>query len=437
MNTRQLDQNVVSAALRREPDIPPVLHDHKVGGLWLVVGTRTAKWQLSYIARGRTPEGKRPPRRQMIIGDVAALSLHQARAEALALKVEIARGGDPYLARKTGRDATIDARINPPATLASVIGDYETALGRRTRPSPSTKRQEVAYARKALDLMGLANLPVDRLDTAKVRALLRETKASPSEIVHLYGSIRRFADWLVEEAFLDINPCAAIPRAAKPRLRSRDYVPSLTELQALWRAAHDEAEVVRDVIHFLMFTALRLREATEMKWGEVDLRSDWLRVSASRMKAGAVHEVPLSDEAQAILRRRLGDRSPDPGDLVFPSRSGAPLDGWSRVFRRLRKAIGQTKPEKPADPTRRPDVISAHDFRRAFGTHLSGQFDEALLNLLLAHMPPSRLGSGKSYFLAARLPERPKVMQAWADTLLGRKPVENPVINILPFVGAR
>ena len=30
-----------------------------------------------------------------------------------------------------------------------------------------------------------------------------------------------------------------------------------------------------------------------------------------------------------------------------------------------------------------------------------------------------------------------KVMQAWADTLLGRKSVENPVGNILPFVGVR
>jgi integrase len=277
--------------------------------------------------------------------------------------------------------------------------------------------------------MGVATAPVERLDTSMVRQLLRETKASPSEIGHLYGSLCRFCDWLVEEQILEANPCASVPRNAKPKQRCRDYVPSVAELRRVLAAAESEPEVVRDALCFLLLVPLRLREATGLTWGEVDFDERWIRISAARMKARDTHELPLSDEALAILRHRRGDAPPKADALVFPSGRGKPLDGWTRVMGRIRQALGQTLTKNPCDSTRRADVISIHDFRRGFGTHLAAQFDESLLNLMLAHRPASRAGAGAAYLRAKRLSDRPRVMEVWAELIFNEK--RSP--NAIPF----
>jgi integrase len=267
--------------------------------------------------------------------------------------------------------------------------------------------------------MRVDGLPVNEFSAAPVRRLLRETRASPSELAHLYGSLSRFCDWMVEEQLIEANPCAAIPRKAKPRQRVRDYTPSVDEVRAVWAAAESQPETIRDAIHLLILAPVRLREMTGLRWGEVDLASGWLRIPASRMKAGLAHDMPLSEKARAILRHRQGAMPPDPGALVFPSRKNKPIDSWARVARRIRKALGQTA--SPGDPTRRAEAFSWHDLRRALGTHLAGQFDEHLLNLLLAHKPTSRAGAGAAYLKATRMNDRPAVMAAWAALVLGKE----------------
>ena len=157
---------------------------------------------------------------------------------------------------------------------------------------------------------------------------------------------------------------------------------------------------MRGLIRFLLLTPLRRDEAAGLTWSEVDLnlKDPWVRISASRMKAGEIHELPLSDEASAILRGRLGG----PGALVFATREDTVFDGWTRVVARIRKVLGQDK-SVSSDPTRRADHFALHDIRRAFVTHLAGKFDENLLDLMLAHRPVSRTGSGAAYQTAKRL----------------------------------
>src|SRR5271165_1779906 len=112
---------------------------------------------------------------------------------------------------------------------------------------------------------------------------------------------------------------------------------------------------------------------TGLRRGEVDLVNGWLKIPAERMKAGLPHDMPLSDEALAILRRRLGAALPDPGALVFPSRNNKPIDSWARIAGHIRKALGQCAAKNPDDPTRRAEAFSWHDLRRALGTHLASQ----------------------------------------------------------------
>jgi integrase len=426
-NSHTLDQKGVTAALRRGAG---VTRDGVVGGLMLVVGRRKASWQLSYIPHGRRADGRRHGRVQMTIDDAMLMSLPQARAEARSLKASIAKGEDPHRERRIAKVANALERANTPTTLADAATAYALDLSRRAMPSLATRNQEAHYSRKALRVMGVEGLPTIELGPAPIRRLLRETNASPSEVTHLYGALSRLCDWMVEERLIDANPCAAIPRSAKPRQRSRDYTPSIDEIMAVRAAAEVEQDNVRDAICFMTLVPLRLNEAVGLRWGEVDLISSWVRIPAGRMKAGIAHDMPLSDEARNILRRRLPP-FPKPDDLVFPSGRNKPLDGWSRVIKRIRRALGQLGRKNPHDPTRRPEAFTWHDLRRSFGTHLSGRFDEHLLNLMLAHKPASRAGAGAAYLKATRMKERPAVIQAWAEVLVSK---QSSIGNVVPFV---
>ena len=155
---RAWDQKAVTAALRRGPGgaFTPQkpLRDPVVGGHLLVVGKRTASWQLSYTPHGRRADGRRHGRVQMTIGDAMTMSLPQARKEARALKAAIAKGEDPHRQRRAAKATKTLERVNAPTTLTEAAAAYAVDLSRRATPSLATRKQEAHYFSKAIALMG-------------------------------------------------------------------------------------------------------------------------------------------------------------------------------------------------------------------------------------------------------------------------------------------
>ena len=177
----------------------------------------------------------------------------------------------------------------------------------------------------------------------------------------------------------------------------------------------------------MLLIPLRLSENAGLVWGEVDLERGWIKIAATRMKNSETHELPLAKQALAILAaRKPANAKPDA--LVFPSGEGKPYDGWTRLLTRIRKALEQ------ADAGR-DHRFSVHDIRRSFAAHLAERFDENLLDLMLAHRPASRSGSGAAYQKAKRLNERPAVMTVWASMVTGDE-ADASSPNIVPFMRA-
>ena len=71
-------------------------------------------------------------------------------------------------------------------------------------------------------------------------------------------------------------------------------------------------------LQITVLTCARTSETLGMTWDEIDFENAIWTIPASRMKMGREHQVPLSDQAIAILRRQHDERGTNPH--VFPGR---------------------------------------------------------------------------------------------------------------------
>jgi integrase len=302
-----------------------------------------------------------------------------------------------------------------PTTVAGALDAYEKALMARRQPSEATRRQAVAYARKAVRLMKAETLALADVSVSVVRLLVETSPGSAGERRHVFGGLNRFLSWARRQGLIEHNPCDDLDRDERPKPgRARENVPSLEELRLVWKAVEEEPQ--RDLVRLLLLTPLRRDEAAGLMWSEINLDARRMTIEATRMKSGQAHELPISPAALAILEARKPD-APKPRALVFPSSEGKPYDGWNRLTTRIRKRIGHEDAPKA-------NAFRFHDIRRSFVSLLANGFDVDLLDQCLAH---TRKGVQAVYQRSARMPERVRAMDAWAALLAGEAQADNVV----------
>ena len=142
-------------------------------------------------------------------------------------------------------------------------------------------------------------------------------------------------------------------------------------------------------------------------------RASWLDVDAGRLeipaasyKTGKAQVVPLSTQAQTILRTLPVHEF---GRYLFSSCAGIhPISGFSKVKRQLDTSI-TCKGEKLAHWT-------LHDLRRSMATHMERiGVQPHVIEVCLGH---SLRGIGAVYRRYEYLPEKKLALQQWADELL-------------------
>jgi integrase len=160
---------------------------------------------------------------------------------------------------------------------------------------------------------------------------------------------------------------------------------------------------VRLALWFSLYTFQRPGEIRRAEWKEVDWdKSEW-RIPPEKMKMKRLHIVPLSRQALRILQ----ELRPVTGHerYVFPNiRNGnRPMSGntLAAALRRLGYAEDQMCP---------------HGFRSMASTNLNEQdWPSDVIERQLAHVEGNAVRA--AYNHAEYLPERRKMMQAWADWL--------------------
>jgi integrase len=308
-----------------------------------------------------------------------------------------------------------------PTIARNAIETYTKIVIARPVPKPSSKTQHLYYLNKAIDLLEARDLPLADIGVSAIAIRFETLQGSGSQRRHLYIALRKFLDWCRRRALIPANPCAALDRGDRPAPgKSREHTPTLTTVHAIWDAVDHERSDVRDLMRLLILMPLRRKEASGLRWGEVDLPGAKITIGAARMKNGAPHTLPLSAAAFELLQaRRPAIINPDA--LVFPF-DGKPYSGWHLLLVRIRKRIG----EGEAD---RASRFAPHDLRRSFVSILAEhEFDPDLLDLCLAHSR-ARRGVFAAYQRSTRMGERKAAVEKWAELVLDT-PATGNVVSI-------
>jgi hypothetical protein len=409
----RITSNTIRAWLNDRPAWGRHATHRVVPGLDLYV---TAEGPGSWIARlqprGRRPDGRRWPLRELKIGNTDTHSLAEAVSALRELQLEVTFGRDPGAERR----AVVKARTETAATEAArttcqqALDAYRRVLAGR-EISPSHADDEAAQVRLGLTSIKALDLPLLDLKVAHVERLLAECPAASRRA--RYGALNRFLRWAFRrEDPTRMPPTMALDPHERPKLgKSRTRVLRPEEIAVIYNAiAALPNASTRDLLLFMVSTPSRREsETANMRWRDIDLAGKlWTQPTSKNQES---HVFPLNAHALAILQRRytFDDPPPHPNALVFPGpRDGGVFVGWSNA----KTAIDKRLPF-PLDPW------TFHDFRRSFVTQMSTRgFDDGLLDLAINHKAArTRSRLTRTYNLHERLPERIKLLDTWGHFL--------------------
>lgn len=364
-------------------------------GMYLEIAPSGGKWwRFKYRIAGRE--------RRISLGVYPDVGLAEARERREAARKHVAAGVDPGKQRRAEKIAKIESTEN---TFAAIAREWFALFAPKWVKTHSSK----VLGRLENDLLPwLGTRPIRDITSPEVLTVLRRIAARGADettrrALQDCGRVFRYA---VATGRADRDPSRDLAGALAPR--SVVHLLSITEpneVGALMRAIDDYqgSFVTRCALRLAPLVFTRPGELRKAEWAEFDFAEAEWRIPAARMKMREQHIVPLSTQAMAILR----ELQPRTGrfQLVFPSvRSHIRPISDNTVNAALRR-LGYTK-----------DEITGHGFRSMASTLLNEQgWNRDAIERQLAHGERDAVRAAYNY--AEHLPERRRMMQAWADYL--------------------
>ena len=273
-------------------------------GLYLVVQPSGSKsWAVRYRYGGRS--------RKHTIGSYPVFDLKTARDNAGKLLRAVSEGRDPEH-RRSGSVEDVVAQF-----LERHCKDY------RPRSLKETER--------LLRLNVLASWHGRKLDAitrADIRSMLARIKA-PVTANRVHSVTRKLFNWAVENDIIASSPVTGVRPPSQET--SRDRVLTDDELRKIWRAAPEGP--FGTILKLAILTGQRRSEMSGMEWAEID--GDAWTLPKERTKNGRQHEVPLSRQAMALLKKlpRISDR------FIFSLNGTTPFNGFSKSKARFDETV--------------------------------------------------------------------------------------------------
>jgi integrase len=364
-------------------------------GLYLLVQPNGAKlWRLRYRYLGRE--------NMLALGVFPAVSLLDARRKRDEAKKLLSDGIDPSRERRLEKLRAIASAQN---TFGAVAAEYLANMEANKLSTRTLEKNRWLLEGLAAPL---ANRPIAEIVPAELLDILKRVEKSgrretAKRLRGVMGGVFRYA---VVTLRATSDPTYALRGALlKPIVTHRSAITDEAQLGALMCAIdeYDGWPTIRAALLLTALTMARPGDVRGMRRSELHLDKALWRIPAERMKMRRPHEVPLSRQAVEVLRDVWS--LSDGGDLVLPSirASSRPLseNAMNSALRRM----GYAKEE-----------MMAHGFRATASTILNERgFNPDIIEAALAHQDQNQIR--RAYNRATYLPERGKLMQAWADLL--------------------
>jgi integrase len=397
---KTLTDRAIRAAKPAKPGERYQITDGIVPGMALRVTDNGAK---SFVLVARYPRNPINPTRRAL-GSYGEITLDTARDKARLWLDLIRRDIDPADQEDRERAAEQRKRLN---TFAAMAEDF---IASKLPSEKRGKEIELTIRRELLPKWG--GLAVTDITESHVRDLVK-AKARDYEAMarNLLALIRRIFNWAIDQRAygLEHSPCARLKpnklvgeQAARTRILCND------EMRALWRAAEAMGGAYGAFYRMLLLTGQRRNEVAGARWAEIDLKEKLWTIPAERMKNGATHLVPLSNDAVTLLKSLPKGK----GDFVFSQSDGMrPVARFSAEKEKLDKAMKKELGSKL-------DAFVVHDIRRTVRTNLSAipNISDLVRELVIGHSKPEL---HKVYDQFAYLDEKRAALSAWAKRLHG------------------
>lgn len=275
-----------------------------------------------------------------ILGTYPAMTLAQARQRAREL-LEIITAPHAQLEAARALGTTSD-------TFETIAENFLERYVRKNARSPEAERIVQQYLIPRFGPRPIAE--IKRRDIAKMMDDIEEKRfktkdgrliGGPVMADRALGSLRKLMNWYAARDDDFISPIVMGMRRTSDKERARERILTDDEIRAFWAAAQRDTRqpgtpyIFGAYVRVLLLTAQRRTAVAGMRRSEISQDGVWT-IPASRDKGGKMRKIPLSQEAQTIIRALPVINE---CDLVFTTNGKTPFSGYGQAKRYLDNAM--------------------------------------------------------------------------------------------------
>src|SRR3990167_8093503 len=349
---QKLTKKIVECTLPQDKDL--ILWDSEISGFFCKI---TPAGKKSYFLYYRTQNRRQ---RKPKIGDHGIITCEQARNIAQRWLLEVSQGNDPSGERQ-------EQRSNP--TIKELSEQYMKEYASRKKAS-TQKEDERLWKNNILPVLGTLKVSsLSKSDIARFHQSLHHFPVAANRALALLSKALNLAElWGYRPNHS--NPCQHIKKYTEQK---RERFLSQGEIARLMGAL---AEEERDntnpwplyAIRLLLITGCRLNEILTLKWEEVDLENQCLRLRDSKTGKKLVYLSTVAIDLLKHIPQEVGNPF-----VICGGKEGAHLINLQKPWRRIREKVGL-------------DDVRLHDLRHTFASiAASNGLSLPIIGALLGH----------------------------------------------------
>lgn len=351
----KLSKKIIELTPPQNKDV--ILWDSEITGFFCKI---TPSGKRSYFLYYRTHDKRQ---RRPKIGDHGVVTCEEARNTAKKWLLEVSQGKDPSAERQ-------ELRIAP--TLKELAEQYMKEHAPHKKAS-SSKEDQRLWDQHILPVLGSLKVSsLDRSDIAKLHHSLAPLPITANRALSLLSKAFNLAElWGYRPNHT--NPCLHVKKYAEEK---RERFLSQDEIILLMNALEEEENNAQNIwtiyaIRLLLITGCRLNEILTLKWEEVDLENQFLRLKDSKTGKKLIYLSTVAIELFNNIPRKVGNPY-----VICGDKQNAHLINLQKPWRRIRDKVGLSD-------------VRLHDLRHTFASIAASKgLSLPIIGALLGHKQP-------------------------------------------------